>query len=139
MFIFLRIRYSNALICFLVKKQAIHEVRKQLGEWRAVIQNVYECAQGRGSQNIGHLGAQNIRTKWMASKKCCRTFFVFWFGKYTIASPPARKSSLFSSIIITITLSYSIIRIQSLSSIFESPPKNRHSIFVKEILTQMFV
>ena len=31
-------------------------------------------------------------------------------AKYTRASPPARKMSLFSSIVITITLSYAVIR-----------------------------
>ena len=50
------------------------------------------------------------------------SFLCFGLVKYTRASPP-----------------YTIIRISSPSSIFESPQKNRHSIFLKESLTQMFV
>ena len=60
-------------------------------------------------------------------------------AKYNRASPPARKMSLISYIIITIILSYVIIRIWSPSSIFESPQKNKHSILLKESLTQVFV
>ena len=39
-------------------------------------------------------------------------------AKYTKASPPARKMSLFSSIIITIILSYAIIRIYTILHIY---------------------
>ena len=39
-------------------------------------------------------------------------------AKYTKGSPPARKMSLFSSIIITIILSYAIIRIYTILHIF---------------------
>ena len=39
-------------------------------------------------------------------------------SKYARASPPARKMSLFSSIIITIVLSYAIIRIYTFLHIY---------------------
>ena len=39
-------------------------------------------------------------------------------AKYTKASPPARKMSLFSSIIITIILSYAIIKIYIILHIY---------------------
>ena len=66
-------------------------------------------------------------------------FLYIGLAKYTRASLPVRKMLLFSSIIITIILPYVIIIIYSPSSIFESPQKHRHSIFLKKILTQMFV
>ena len=60
-----------------------------------------------------------VRTKWMAPNKCCGIFFLcIGPAKYTKASPPARKMSLFSSIIITIILSYAIIRIYTILHIY---------------------
>ena len=44
--------------------------------------------------------------------------FCIGLAKYTKASPPARKMSLFSSIIITIILSYVIIRIHTILHIY---------------------
>ena len=52
-----------------------------------------------------------VSTKWMAPNKYCRIFLSIGTPKYTKVSPPARKMSLFSFIIITIILSYAIIRI----------------------------
>ena len=55
-----------------------------------------------------------IRTKWMAPNKCCGIFFCALVRPSTLkydSQQPARKMSLFSSIIITIILSYAIIRI----------------------------
>ena len=60
-----------------------------------------------------------VRTKWMAPSKCCGIFFLcIGPAKYTKASPPARKISLFSSITITIILSYAIIRIYTILHIY---------------------
>ena len=60
-----------------------------------------------------------VRTKWTAPNKCCGIFFLCIDpAKYTKASPPARKMSLFSSIIITIILSYAIIRIYTILYIY---------------------
>ena len=61
-----------------------------------------------------------VSTKWMAPNKCCGIFYVHWpsTAKYTEASPPARKMSLFSSIIITIILFYAIIRIYIILHIY---------------------
>ena len=42
-----------------------------------------------------------VRTKWMTPNKCCGIFLVHWSGQVHRASSPARKMSLFSSIIIT--------------------------------------
>ena len=47
----------------------------------------------------------------MTPNKCCEIFLCIGTAQYTKASPPARKMSFFSSIIITIILSYAIIRI----------------------------
>ena len=52
-----------------------------------------------------------VHTKWMAPNKCCGIFILcIGLAKYTKASPPARKMSSFSSIIITIILFHAIIR-----------------------------
>ena len=60
-----------------------------------------------------------IHTKWMAPSKCCGIdFLCIGSAKYTKASLPVRKMSLFSSIIITIILSYAIIRIYTLLLIY---------------------
>ena len=60
-----------------------------------------------------------VRTKWMAPSKCCGIFFLcYGTTKYTKASLPGRKMSLFSSIIITIILSYAIIRIYIILHIY---------------------
>ena len=59
-------------------------------------------------------------------------------AKYTRALPPARKMLLFSSIIITIILSYAIIRIQSLFSIFESPQKQTFDFLQKISYTNSY-
>ena len=99
-----------------------------IGRMNGVIQNVYRCVLGEGGG--WKLVIRYVRTKWMATNKCCGMFLCIGLAKYTRASPPARKMSLFSSIVITITLSYAIIRIWSISSIFKSPQKNRHSIFL---------
>ena len=97
-----------------------------------------KCAQVRTVGEDEKSIIRYIHIKWMV-----QTNFGEYIGstKNTRASAPARKMSLFSFIIITIILSYAIIRIQ-FPSIFESPhtqTKNRHSIFLKEIFTQMFV
>ena len=60
-----------------------------------------------------------VRTKWMAPSKCCGIFFLCYdTTKYTKASLPGRKMSLFSSIIITIILSYAILRIYIILHIY---------------------
>ena len=60
-----------------------------------------------------------VRTKWMVPNKCCGIFFLYIGpAKYTKASPPTRKMSLFSSIIITIILSCAIIRIYTILHIY---------------------
>ena len=68
---------------------------------------VHMLTRGRGVEKSV---LRYVRTKWMAPNKCCRIFFLCTGpAKYTKASPPARKMLLFSSII-TIILSYAIIR-----------------------------
>ena len=60
-----------------------------------------------------------VRTKWIAPNKCCGILFVcISQAKDTKASPPARKLSLFFSIIFTIILSYAIIRIYTILHIY---------------------
>ena len=80
--------------------------------------NAYRCLQGRGG--LEKLVLRYVSTKWMAPNKCCGIFYVHWpsTAKYTEASPPARKMSLFSSIIITIILFYAIIRIYIILHIY---------------------
>ena len=69
---------------------------------------VHMLTRGRG---VEKLVLRYVRTKWMTPNKCCGIFFLrIGPAKYTKASPPARKMLLFSSIIITIILSYAIIR-----------------------------
>ena len=83
----------------------------------AVTLNAYICLQG--GEEVEKSVLRYVRTKWMAPKKCCGIFFVcIGPAKYTIASPPARKMSLFSSIIIKIILSYVIIRIYTMIHIY---------------------
>ena len=70
---------------------------------------VHMLTRGKG---VEKLVLRYVRTKWMAPNKCCGIFFLcIGPAKYTKASPPARKMLLFSSIIITIILSYALIRI----------------------------
>ena len=77
---------------------------------------VHMLTRGRG---VEKLVLRYVRTKWMAPNKCCGIFFLcIGPAKYTKASPPARKMSLFSSIIITIILSYAIIRIYTILHIY---------------------
>ena len=60
-----------------------------------------------------------VRTTWMAPNKCCENFFVHWSGQvHSRVSAPARKMSFFSSIIITIVLSYAIIRVYIILHIY---------------------
>ena len=59
-----------------------------------------------------------VRTKWMAQKKFVEYFLCIVTAKYTKASPPARKMSLFSSIIIRIILSYVVIKIYIILHIY---------------------
>ena len=70
---------------------------------------VHMLTRGRGVEKSV---LRYVHTKWMAPNKCCGIFFLC-IGpvKYTKASPSARKISLFSSIIITIILSYAITAI----------------------------
>ena len=67
------------------------------------------CTGAYKRRGVEKLVIKNARTKWMTPNKCCGMFFVHWFGQ--VASVPARRMLLFSSIIITIILSYAIIRI----------------------------
>ena len=77
---------------------------------------VHRLTRGRG---VEKLVLKYVRTKWMVRSKCCRIFFLYiGVAKYTTASPPARKISLFSSIIITIILSYAIITIYTILHIY---------------------
>ena len=71
---------------------------------------------GRG---VEKLILRYVSTKQMAPNKCCGISFLY-IGpvKYTKASPPAKKMSLFSSIINTIILSYAIIRIYTILYIY---------------------
>ena len=59
-----------------------------------------------------------VRTKWMAQKKFVEYFLCIGTVKYTIASLPARKMPLFSSIIIRIILPYVVIRIYIILHIY---------------------
>ena len=82
---------------------------------------VHMLTRGRG---VEKLVLRYVRTKWMAPNKCCGIFFLcIGPAKYTKASPPARKMSLFSSIIITIILSYAIIRICTILHIYLQVPE----------------
>ena len=77
---------------------------------------VHMLTRGKG---VEKLVLRYVRTKWMAPNKCCGIIFLcIGLAKYTKASPPAKKMSLFSSIIITIILSYAIIRIYTVLHIY---------------------
>ena len=77
---------------------------------------VHMLTRGRGVEKSV---LRYVHNKWMAPNKCCGIFFLcIGPTKYTKASPPARKMSLFSSIIITIILSYAIIRIYTILHIY---------------------
>ena len=70
---------------------------------------VYRCVQGKAVEKSV---LRYVRTKWIAPNKFIVEYFsCIGSAKYTRASPPARKVPLFSPIIITIILSYAIIRI----------------------------
>ena len=73
--------------------------------------------------HVGHMGRGDrveksviryVRTTWMAPDKCYGILLCIGPAKYTRASPPPRKISLFSSIIITIILFQVIIRIYTI-------------------------
>ena len=72
-------------------------------------------ARGRG---VGKLVLRYVRTNWTTPEKCCGIFLCIGPVKYTKASPPASKMSLFSSIIITIILFYATIRIYTILHIY---------------------
>ena len=77
---------------------------------------VHMLTRGRG---VEKLVLRYVRTKWMAPNKCCGIFFLcIGPAKYNNASLPVRKMSLFSSIIITIILSYAIIRTYTILHIY---------------------
>ena len=77
---------------------------------------VHILTRGRG---VEKLVLRYVRTRWMALNKCCGIFFLcIGPAKYTRVSPPARKMSMFSSIIITIVSSYAIIRIYTILHIY---------------------
>ena len=59
-----------------------------------------------------------VRTKSMAPNKRCGIFWCIGTAECTKASPPAKKLSLFSSIIITIILTYDLIRIYTILHIY---------------------
>ena len=66
-------------------------------------------------RGVEKLVLRYVRTKWIAPSKCCGIFFLcIGPASCTKASPPARKMSLFSSIIITTILSCAIIRIYTI-------------------------
>ena len=78
------------------------------GGW-GVMCKVYRCVQGKAVEKSV---LRYVRTKWIAPNKFIVEYFLcIGSAKYTRASPPARKMPLFSPIIITIILSYAIIRI----------------------------
>ena len=74
--------------------------------------NAYICLKGGGGWKI----SPKIRTYWMDGSK--QMLWNIGPAKYTKASPPARKMSLFSSIIIKIILSYAIFRIYTILHIY---------------------
>ena len=88
----------------------------------------YRCYRLRG---VEKLVRRYVLTKWIAQTNVTKHFLCTSTSKYSRASSPARKMSKFSSITITIIFSYAIIRIQSPSSIFESPQKKQASNFLK--------
>ena len=63
-----------------------------------------------------------VRTKWMAPTNVVEYFLCISPAKYAKALPPARKM-LFSAIMITITLSYAIIRIYTILHIYLQVPE----------------
>ena len=76
-----------------------------------------EGVQPRGMKN--HSEDMYVLNEWPQTN-VVEYFLCTGSVKYTRASPPARKMSLFSFIIITIILSYAMIRISSPSPVFES-------------------
>ena len=77
--------------------------------WKEVIQNMYMCVQG---ERVEKSVIRYVRTKWMVQTNVVKYFLCTGSAKYARASPPARKMSLFSSIIVTIIrIIYAIIRI----------------------------
>ena len=76
---------------------------------------VQMLTRGRG---VEKLVLWYVRTKRMVPNKCGIFFLCVGLAKYSKASPPARKMSLFSSIIIMIILSYTIIRIYTILHIY---------------------
>ena len=67
--------------------------------------------------NICLQGTECLKN-WMTPNKCCGVLLCIGTVQYTKKSPPARKMSLFSSIIITNILSYVIIRIYIILHIY---------------------
>ena len=70
----------------------------------------YKGKEGVVGGGRGELVIRYVRTKWMASKKCSGILLYIGLAKY--------KMSLFSFIIITIILSYAIIRIYKILYIY---------------------
>ena len=126
MFIFQWILYSNIRICFFGREIGHPLSTYAAGEMEGVIQNVYKCVQGEGG--LKNWAWDTYVLNGWPQRNAVEYFLCIGSAKYTRALPPARKM-LFSSIIITIILSYAIIGILSSSSIFESPQKKQASIF----------
>ena len=83
---------------------------------------VHMLTRGRGVEKSV---LRYVHTKWMAPNKCCGIFFLcIGPAKYTKASPPARKMSLFFFIIITIILSCETIRSYTILHIYFSGIRN---------------
>ena len=83
------------------------------------ITGYYKCVHIRTrGREIEKSVIRYVRTKWMAPDKCFGIFLCIGPAKYTRASPPARKMSLFSSITITIILSYAVIRVYTILHIY---------------------
>ena len=86
-------------------EESIKSMKSRTQKW-AYSKYVHKRARGR---RVEKSVIRYVCNKWMAHNKCCGTFFIHWSSQVNRASPPAKKVSLFSSIIITIILSYAII------------------------------
>ena len=89
------------------------------------------CASAYRRRGVQKSAMRYVRTKWMTLNECFGIFFCIVSAKYTRASPPARKMSLFSCIILRLfcpmrQLEFSLLLNSNLH-------KNSHSIFLKEI------
>ena len=136
MFIFQSIRYSNVVICFywLRNRPSIKYVRNGNGGGKSRM-----CTGAYRERGVKKSVIRYVRTKWMAPSKVCGIFSMKWFGQVHQSITASKKNVVvFSDHNYDYFIPCDNYNLVSCLYIRIST-KKRHSIFLKEILTQMFL